>query len=93
MYGFDPHSSPEVFFSEKNLGTCIQVLQLMNFPIYDIDIPLEDCKRGYQHSHLTALHWSTDREFEQNQSQSASISEQCSPIVGWQLHVRTGVNQ
>ena len=29
MCGFDPHSNPEVFFSEKNLRTCIQVLQLM----------------------------------------------------------------
>ena len=28
-----------------------------------ISIPLEDCRRGYQHSHLTVLHWSTDREF------------------------------
>ena len=28
MCGFDPHSSPEIFFSQKeNLGTCIQVLQ------------------------------------------------------------------
>ena len=28
MCGFDPHSSPEIFFSWKeNLGTCIQVLQ------------------------------------------------------------------
>ena len=29
MCGFDPHSSPEVFSLEKNLRTCIQVLQLI----------------------------------------------------------------
>ena len=40
MCGFDPHSSPEIFFSwEENLGNCVQVYTGMNNNI--IHVPLK----------------------------------------------------